>query len=69
MKCAASNFDLFFSQQVFDSAHHFVGGFIRKEKVCADFDLSRKEFPPKEKIASFYSYCRNCSITLEELMS
>ncbi len=30
VKCAASNFDLFFSQQGFDTAHHFVGGFIRK---------------------------------------
>ena len=52
--------------QILDStdAAGLIG--VCREKVCADFDLSRKEFPPKEKIASFYSYCRNCSITLEE---
>ena len=39
---------------------------VCREKLCADLELSRKEFPPKEKVASFYSYCRNCSITLKE---
>ncbi len=39
---------------------------VCREKLCADYKLSRKDFPPKEELARFYSYCRNCCISPEE---